>query len=69
MNNGSIYGDLHSYFQSEREEQGEAQRLEGKQEEKIVIVNAMIKKGLSTKQISRITNLDISSINQLKLAG
>ena len=32
MNNESIYGDLHSYFQSEREDYGTEQRQEGKQQ-------------------------------------
>ena len=64
MNNDSIYGLLHKSFQTEKEDYGEEKR----QEEKIEIANAMIEEGLPANQISRITNLDINSINQLKLA-
>ena len=68
MNNDSIYGLVHKSFQTEKEDYGEEKRQEGEQKEKIKIATAMIKEGLPTNQISRITNLDISSINQLKLA-
>ena len=68
MNNESIYGDLHSYFQSEREDYGTEQRQEGKQEEKIEIANTMINKGYSIEEIVEITQLDIGSIKTLKPA-
>ena len=64
MNNESIYGDLHSYFQSEREDYGAEQR----QEEKIEIANTMINKGYSIEEIVEITQLDIGSIKTLKPA-
>ena len=68
MNNESIYRDLHSYFQSEREDYGTEQRQEGKQEEKIEIANTMINKGYSIEEIVEITQLDIGSIKTLKPA-
>ena len=72
MNNDSIYGLVHNAFQTEKEEYGEEKKQEGNQEgrneEKIEIVTAMIKEGLPTNQISRITQLDINSIEELKLA-
>ena len=72
MNNDSIYGLVHNAFQTEKEDYGEEKRQEGNQEgrneEKIEIVTAMIKEGLPTNQISRITQLDINSIEELKLA-
>ena len=66
MNNESIYGDLHSYFQSEREEYGAEQRLEGKQERNIEIASAMLNKGYSLEEIVEITKLDIGLIEVLK---
>ncbi len=70
MNNESIYGDLHSYFQSEREEYGAEQRLEGKlegkQERDIEIAGTMLSRGYSLEEIVEITKLDISSIKALK---
>ena len=72
MNNDSIYGLVHNAFQTEKEDYGEEKKQEGNQEgrneEKIEIVTAMIKEGLPTNQISRITQLDINSIEELKLA-
>ena len=64
MNNESIYGDLHSYFQSEREDYAE----EKKQERNIEIANTMINKGYSIEEIVEITQLDIGSIKTLKPA-
>ena len=69
MNNESIYGDLHSYFQSEREEYGEEQRLEGnkegKQERNIEIASTMLNMGYSLEEIVEVTQLDIGSIEGL----
>ncbi len=66
MNNESIYGDLHSYFQSEREEYGAEQRLEGKQERDIEIAGTMLSRGYSLEEIVEITHLDIASIKALR---
>ena len=69
MNNESIYGDLHSYFQSEREEYGAEQRLEGnkegKQERNIEIASTMLNMGYSLEEIVEVTQLDIGSIEGL----
>ena len=72
MNNDSIYGLVHNAFQTEKEEYGEEKKQEGNQEgrneEKIEIASAMINKGYSPNEINEITQLDINSIEELKLA-
>ena len=80
MNNDSIYGLVHNAFQTEKEEYGEEKRQEGERtgeikgnqkgrnEEKIEIATTMINKGYSSNEINEITQLDINSIEELKLA-
>ena len=63
MNNDTIYGALHRYFQSEKEDYG----AEKKQEEKIEIANTMLNKGYSLKEVVEITQLNMNTIKQLKL--
>ena len=72
MNNDSIYGLVHNAFQTEKEEYGEEKKQEGNQEGRnerdIEIASAMINKGYSSNEINEITQLDINSIEELKLA-
>ena len=80
MNNDSIYGLVHNAFQTEKEDYGEEKRQEGERtgeikgnqkgrnEEKIEIATTMINKGYSSNEINEITQLDINSIEELKLA-
>ncbi len=76
MNNDSIYGLVHTGFQSEKEEYGEEKKLEGEQngekrgikKRNIEIANTMINRGYSLKEIVEITQLNINTIKQLKLA-
>ena len=55
MNNETLQSSLHSYIEDEIEERN------------IEIVNNMLNEGLPIKQIARITQLDLNTIEQLKL--
>ena len=72
MNNENIYTDLHNHIQAEKEECRQEGKIEGNQEgrneEKIEIASTMIDKGYSPNEIVEITQLDINSIEELKLA-
>ena len=72
MNNENIYTDLHNHLQAEKEEcRQEGERtgeIKGKQKRNIEIASTMIDKGYSPNEIVEITQLDINSIEELKLA-
>ena len=55
MNNETLQSSLHSYIEDAIEERN------------IEIVNNMLNEGLPIKQIARITQLDLNTIEQLKL--
>ena len=63
MNNETLQSSLHSYIEDEIEYALE----ETLQERNIEIVNNMLNEGLPIKQIARITQLDLNTIEQLKL--
>ncbi len=66
MNNDTIYGALHRYFNFEKEEYANTKKQEWKIEEKEEIANNMLNKGYSLKEISEITQLNINTIKHLK---
>ena len=67
MNNETIQSVLHGYIEDEREYAREEAREETLQERNIEIVNNMLNKGYSLKEINEITQLELNTIKHLSL--
>ena len=63
MNNETIQSVLHGYIEDERE----YAREETLQERNIEIVNNMLNKGYSLKEINEITQLELNTIKHLSM--
>ena len=67
MNNETIQSVLHGYIEDEREYAREEAREETLQERNIEIVNNMLNKGYSLKEINEITQLELNTIKHLSM--